>query len=497
MRGLALAVTALALAVPAAASADAPCTQAPSPAGEWPSYGQSLTNHRSQPAETTIGTANAGSLVKKWSYTAPGLVNTTPIVDGGCAFIASQAASTSKGTLAALDADTGAKIWSVDVTTGQNAFGGSVVGTPGLFEDLVILPFNKLGEPFVAAFDRSTGAERWRTTVDRQPDEGINASTVVYDGMVLMGFFGNADAATHEHGGFVILDAATGALLKKTFVIDDADWKAGYDGAGIWSTAAVDTATGFAYAGTSNPHSSQKEHERANSLVKIDLNRGSATFGEIVASYKGVYDTLVPEAQNQPACQTKPDVYYPPYHFSATCAAVDLDFGASPSLFSADGRTLLGDLQKAGVYHIVDTKDMSGVSKTPVGAPCFTCNAASPAFADGHAFVGAGPPGQMVSVDAAGGLPSWAAPIGGGLNFNPVSVANGVVWTGDSLGFLEAYDQATGQPLARRWMGDDVGIPITSASSMAQATSSGGVAIARNTLYVGTSNFVIAYRAPA
>jgi hypothetical protein len=272
-------------------------------------------------------------------------------------------------------------------------------------------------------------------------------------------------------------------------VIPDAAFAEGYEGAGIWSTPAIDTETGFAYVGTSNPHNPQHEYERSDSLLKVDLNRDSPDFGQIVASYKGVHDTLVPGAQKQPVCDASPNTNYPPYHFSATCLAVDLDFGASPNLFTdSSGTKRVGGLQKAGIYHIVNTGDMSGVSQTPVGPSCFACDAASSAFADGHAFVAGGPPGEMVAIDGANGLPAWAAPIGGGLTYNPVSVANGVVWTQDSQGFLDGYDQATGVVLVKRNMADDTG------GTTRQLDTSGGIAIAHNTLYTAANTFLIAYR---
>jgi hypothetical protein len=168
---------------------------------------------------------------------------------------------------------------------------------------------------------------------------------------------------------------------------------------------------------------------------------------------------------------------------------VDLDFGASPNLYEGDdGRTLVGELQKAGIYHVVDAADMAGVAQTHVGTPCFACNAGSSAFADGRAFVAAGPPGQMVAVDGTSGTPGWAAPIGGGLTYNAVSVANGMVWSVDSLGFLNGYDQELGIQRVKRSLRDDTGV------SMVEATTSSGVAIAHNTLYTAATNFVIAYR---
>ena len=74
----------------------------------------------------------------------------------------------------------------------------------------------------------------------------------------------------------------------------------------------------------------------------------------------------------------------------------------------------------------------------------------------------------------------------------PVAVANGVVYTVDLKGFLDAYDAATGAPLLHRPMEID---------SQGNPTSSwGGVSVARNTVYAAVgitglkNGYVIAYR---
>ncbi len=485
------AVAALGFGGTAVAGAAQPCADAASSAGEWPTYGGDLRNSRSQPKEDVIGAATTTALRPAFVHTAPGLINTTPIVAGGCVFVFAQGTTPSTANIAALDATDGSTIWSRNFAVGTAGYGGPAVSTPALFGDTVLVSLNKQGAPAVVALDRATGAVQWRTALDSQPNTGVNASPVVVGDLVIQGFFGNADAAEHERGGFVILDAATGAVLRKTFVIGDADFAAGYAGAGIWATPAIDRTGGYAYTGTSNPHNPQMEHPRSNSILKIDIDPDRATFGQVVASYKGVGDTLVPGAADQPVCDTKPDVYYA-YSFSATCLAVDLDFGASPNLFTdAAGDLRVGELQKSGVYHVVDAADMTGVSRTPVGLPCFACNAASSAFADGTAYVAGGPPGELVAIGGDDGLPAWAAPIAGGFTYNPVSVANGVAWTVDSNGFLDAFDAATGVPLVKRRLQDDTG------AAMNQTTTSAGIAIARHTLYAAASTFVVAYRPTA
>jgi polyvinyl alcohol dehydrogenase (cytochrome) len=475
----------VAITMPAGAQAAETCDAPAHPAGEWPSYGHDLANTRHQEAQEAI---DPTALEPAFVYRTPGLINTTPIVDGGCVFVASAGATASVARLAALDAENGEEHWVKTVTVGTAAFGGPAVGTPALFDDLVITPINRRGAPFVVAHDRHTGAERWRTSIDDQPSSGINASVIVHDGLAMVGFFGNHDAGSAERGGFVLLEAATGALVRKTYAIDDAAFADGYAGAGIWATAAVDTDTGFAYVGTSNPHSAKREHERSNAIIKIDLNRDSDRLGEIVASYKGVHDTLVPGGSDQPVCEAKEDVYYA-YSFSATCLAIDLDFGASPNLFTnEDGTTLVGELQKSGVYHVVDTADMQSTARVPVGPGCFACSAASSAFAAGRAFVAAGPPGNLVAVDADTLLPGWAAVIGGGFTYNPVSVGGGLVWSVDSAGFLNGYEQRTGAQLVKRPLRLDTGV------SMVETTSSSGIAIARDTLYTAATRYLIAFR---
>lgn len=479
------------IVVPAAgADEPPPCTAPDAPGTAWASYGHDLANSRHQAAVPDLDpVAVATGLEPLFVQAFVGDVNNTPVVTGGCVFVAAPAGGQA-GEVRAIDAATGAAVWSVPLAVGTPAYGGPIVGSPAVHGSLVLVPVNRAASPFVVALDRSTGAEAWRTTLDTQHSSGTNASLVVHDGIAFAGFFGAAGPGEPERGGFVLLEASTGDVLAKTFVIPDDDFAAGYGGAGIWATPAIDTETGFAYVGTSNPHSPQKIHERSTSILEIDLRRGP-TLGEIVGHYQGFRDTMVPGAEQQPVCETKPDVYYVG-RFSLTCAAVDVDFGSSPNLIRTDdGRTLVGNLQKAGVYHLVDTADMTAVSQTPAGPPCFACNAGSTAYADGMAFVPAGPPGELVAVDVATGHPRWVGHLTGATAYNAVTVAGGLVWTVDAGGHLNAFDAATGAQVLKRPLLVDTG------ASMARGSSSSGIAAAGDVLYIAAANHLIAYRLPA
>jgi polyvinyl alcohol dehydrogenase (cytochrome) len=488
-RGRLIAVIAAgaALVIPAADAAAAVCAEKKDPRGEWPTYGHDLKNSRTQPAEKDIDAGNVASLEPAWVHDAPGVINHTPIVTGGCLFVGS-----SDGTVYALDADDGSEIWSTELEVGTPAFGGGLVGSPAVTKHSVLIAINREGSPYVASLDRRTGKERWLRVIDKQPSSGINASVVVHRGLAFIGFFGSAAPGEQERGGFALLNARTGKLVKRTYTIDKESFEQGYAGAGMWSTAAIDRKARLAYVGTSNPHSAQDEHERANSLVKIDLRRKSKTFGEILDTYKGRPDTYVEGAADQPACDTAPDVYYVP-PFSATCVALDLDFGASPSLFKdADGNQRLGDLEKSGDYHVVDPKGMVGVWRQTVGVPCFGCNAASPAAAYGKVFAAAGPPGQLFALDGTSGSVQGAGALTGPTTYNAVSVANGLVYVLDSAGFLNVFDADNGMAqVEKRPLANDTG------ASMTSATSSSGVAIAHGGLFVAASSYVIALRSPA
>jgi outer membrane protein assembly factor BamB len=140
---------------------------------------------------------------------------------------------------------------------------------------------------------------------------------------------------------------------------------------------------------------------------------------------------------------------------------LDLDFGAAANLFtSSDGTELVGDLQKSGVYHVADAATM----KLSLGRD----------------------PGQT----------NWLSPVGDGIHYQSVSTADGVVCMVDGDGNLDAFEAATGAPLARRPLSVDAGTPVTNVTSA-------GVAIAEHEVFVAAGGlsyetapaFVIAYRA--
>jgi polyvinyl alcohol dehydrogenase (cytochrome) len=538
---LTFAVAALALGAassPAAAAEMPGCAEAKVPGGEWRSFGRDLSNTRTQSNEKTIAPADVPLLTPAWSFSTAkagieGDFTGTPIIADGCLY-----AGTNRGWLVALNADTGKLVWKTKLPRG-----GTMNNTPGIADracgQTVTYKKKKVkvwrrvrgrkvrrtktvkkkvvttrycptvfvgatrtregencpaGEPcigpYAAAFEQGTGKLAWATApLDTQGGADLYGSSIVFDGLLLLGISGGsaelgdeADRAPFQ-GSLNFIDVADGRVVKKTYTIhpplqpeDD------FAGATIWSTPSIDVEEKVAYAGTGNPFKPQAEHKHANAVVKFDLDRKSKTFGEIVGAYKGTIDEYVPYLSQLP-CFDIPD-NYPPYYPQGigSCGDIDLDFGSSPNLFRGpDGRKLVGAGQKSGVYHVFDAKTMEPVYTQIVGPPSQVGGIVGSTAHDGNSVFGPiTVPGYLWSIDSADGSHRWVGPIGDGAHWgNPVSVANGVVYTLDAGGNLNTFEARTGAPLNKR--------PIALGGSNDPASLSwGGVAIARNTVYANT-----------
>jgi len=469
-----------------AASAKLACAAPNSSGGEWPMYGHDLANTRSQPDEHGLGTGTAARLSAAWVFSTArygdgSAFETTPVLDGGCAFIGSGA-----GTVYAVDAATGGLAWKRRLAVPNPGLGGAIVGAAAVSGSAVIWLVNESGGPYAVALERSTGTLLWQSpAVVSEAGYYTNASPVVANGLVAFGF-SPAEGDPSGEGGFALLSAATGQVVKLTRTVSPADQAKGFAGGGLWSTPAYDPISGYLYWGSGNPNSKTKQDPNTDAILKIDLNRSSATFGQIVAAYPGNVDQYASTLQTisqTPACAVSDNASVPYPVDDPVCGQLDLDFGAAANLFTnSAGTELVGDLQKAGVYHVARADTMAPAWTRNVGGPCQLCNAASTAF-DGRAIVGVSTPGgSMFSLARDGGAVNWLSPVADGFHYESISVADGVVYTVDGNGFLDAFGGATGTPLVRRQLTADTGAP-TGAS-----LTSNGVAIAEHMVLVAASS---------
>jgi polyvinyl alcohol dehydrogenase (cytochrome) len=356
----------------------------------------------------------------------------------------------------------------------------------------------------VVAFDQATGAPAWATpSLDDQPGADAYGSPVVFDGALMIGISGGSAELGDEtdryafQGAMVFVDAGSGKLLRKNWTIHPPKQPEDeFAGAGIWSTPAIDPETKTAYVGTANPFKPQAEHKYSNAVVRFDVDRSSPTFGQITGHYKGLVDEYIPGLSEMP-CYDLPD-NHPPYYPQGigSCGDIDLDFGASPHVFrDASGRKLVAAGQKSGVLHVFDAQSMEGVWTQIVGPPSSLGGIVGSTAYDGSSFFGPiTVPGYVWSVSAADGTHRWIGPVADGLHWGPpVTSANGVIYTVDFTGFLNAFEARSGVLLAKR--------PLVLGGGGPFALSWGGVSVARNTVYAAVGvlgladGFVTALRA--
>jgi len=502
----ALATTAL-VTLPATA---VPGCAAPAPGGEWRQYSHDLANTRNQPLEDQIGPAEASDLTMKWMFDVSqipggaGDINADPVVADGCVFV-----GTTAGYVAALNADTGSVVWDQHLGTLLGLDPGPTVSSTVAVQDgKVYVHGNQGSKSRLVILDESSGAlvqdVPLLTSIPDADKFGTEllSSPKVFNGKVLSGISGagaesgNTFGTTplgqmtgfdvertsrlHFRGIYTITDEATGTVSPH-YTIPQADFEQGFSGGGVWSSGAIDTAAGYAYIGAGNPFSPH-EHPNTNSILKVDIDPTRATYGEIVAHYHGTNDQYVDGVTYKPVCDNYVDVF--------TCETSDFDFGASPQLFDMGGTPMVGDTQKAGVYHAAKRDDMTGVWHATIGVPFgWLGGMGTASFTDGTVVAAGGTPGLLARMDGGSGAYQWIAPIADGIHFTSVTTAHGVAYAVDSRGLLDIWDIANGQQLAVHQLGLDRGQPPAPAFSTGHSVS-----VARHTVYVSINGSVIAYQ---
>lgn len=454
-----LALTALAATILTPAAAAAGCAPA-APGGEWRSFGHDLSNSRSQPDEDQITAANAYALEPAWRFSlvaagATGGFQSIPVVADGCVYV-----GTNTGWVIALNADTGAVVWAESLEASPLVAGLSGgIFSVAVAEGRVYANVSAMGSPYVAALDQDTGDVLWATVVDEDPTAYTNSSVALIEDMVFIGISGPEDGPEDRRhpGGFALVDAETGDLIKRVWTVSEAEDARGIKGASLWGTPAYDPETGYLYDGTGQPANKDREATLSNALLKIDVNRNRPTFGAIVDHYKGNYDERL-----------------------------DVDFGGSPSFFTDEhGNQLVGAIQKSGVFHAAYADTMDQAWWVRLADPLILGSSGSPAYDGTSLYVPSalnsarygGDPhaGALTSLRAADGTVNWSTTIGGGIDYHPVALAGGVVYIVTNQGVLLGLNAETGRPVLARAMSADVGDACVNLS--------GGPSIARHTVY--------------
>jgi polyvinyl alcohol dehydrogenase (cytochrome) len=400
-------------------------------AADWPVYGHDRANTRHAGSEGPTA-AQIPSLKQAWSFTSPdGDFTGTPVVAAGVLV-----AGDFNGTVYALDAVTGKVRWKKAL--GEPITGSAAIDTSAPGGATVFVPLAHVGGPRLAALALSDGHVRWNTELTNQPKSSAYGSPTFWDGTVYIGTSGPNGDDSSARGTVVALGEATGAVRWRTFTVPE-----GHDGGPVWSTPAIDTATGRLYVGAGNAYHGAAA-DTTDAILQLD-----ASTGAILGHYQAVSGDAF--AADNPL-------------------GPDADFGASPNLFTApNGMPVVGEGGKDGVYYTLDRSNMKLVWKRAAGTAAPTGGFLGSTVFDGTRIYGVDVATGKVTALGRDGVPAWTSSDGGPPQFAPVSASNGVLYTVTPAGNLVARDSSTGAVLGSFSLG---------------GPSFGGVSITGRAVYV-------------
>lgn len=391
----------------------------PAAAADWPVYGHDLANSRDAGAAGP-SLSQVGSISKAtWTFKAStGDFTGTPVVSDGVLV-----AGNNGGFVYALDAVSGRVLWSKDV--GQQINASAAIDPNAPRGPTVFVPVAQVGRPRLLALSLKNGATRWDKVLTDQPETAnadVFGSPVYWNGTVYIGTSGPNNDNSTARGSVVALDEGNGRIRWRTFTVP-----AGADGAAVWSTPAIDTATGRLYVGTGNNYH-QPTTDTEDSMMALD-----APSGQIVGHFQATSNDAF--TANNPA-------------------GPDFDFGASANLITAaNGEQLVGEGQKSGTYYALDRATMTKVWSATVGPGGVLGGILGSTAFDGTQIYGADTLSGQVFALTRDGSPNWQSPDSGALHLGATTVANGVLYTVDPAGFLTARDPTTGVILAKLPLG--------------------------------------------
>ncbi|HWB82543.1 MAG TPA: PQQ-binding-like beta-propeller repeat protein [Bryobacteraceae bacterium] len=389
-------------------------------AADWPMYLYDLSHSSYDSSETQIHAGNVPQLQTLWKTNVQAIVSSGITTSNGSLFFGAW-----DGNFYSVNAATGAVQWSTFIGVAPDAqepgcFPGIGVAAQPIVSGNTV--YASGGDSAVYALNRETGAIIWRQQL-ADPDGGgfLWASAVLYNNALYIGIASLGDCPAIRAGiARISLSDPTHPLIQYTEPDD------GPVGASVWATPAIDQATNTIYVGTGN--------------------------GDAQDASTGQYATAI-LAMDATTLEIKAHFFLP-----LKPTDVDIDFGASPTLFQTpDGKQYVSDNAKDGVMYVLNRSDLSLAWKYKLATDCVApekgCGSVSSAAFDGRIlYVGAGqtdaengPPGQVYAIDPVTQNPIWVY-AARGIVLGPVTVTPGVVYVPTTMG-LAILDSATGVEL--------------------------------------------------
>ena len=424
----------------------------------WSGWGADVTNsHRQSAAQAGLTANDVPRLKLKWAFGFPDstVAFSQPSVAGGRVFVGSHS-----GAVYGLDARTGCIYWTFSAKSAVRS-APSIGPQPGGRGSAVY--FGDLSGN-VYALDAETGKPLWTRELESHPYGRITGSPTLFEGRlyVPVASLEESMAANPEYecctfrGSLAALDAATGAIIWRTYPLGSPATARGKNSAGrtlygpsgvpIWTSPTIDakrrliyTATGNMYTGPQQPFS--------DAVIAFTMATGAIVW----------------------ARQMTPKDIFPCRPGSANCLepenGPDFDFGSSPILTTlAGGKDVIVIGQKSGVGWAIDPDRRGEVIwqyRAGEGGTLGGIEWGS-AVDDEHAYfpvsdIQRDHPGGLHAVTLTTGERAWyAAPppplcaVGPGCNAAQsaaITVIPGVIFSGSNDGGIRAYATKDGSIL--------------------------------------------------
>jgi polyvinyl alcohol dehydrogenase (cytochrome) len=385
----------------------------PATSGGWNGWGNGIANSRFA-KDGGITAADIPKLKLKWAfgYADVNAARAQPAIAGGRLFVASE-----NSEVHALDPKTGCTHW-----TFKAAAGVRTALTVDRFKTAsgngYALYFGD-SKANAYAVDAQTGQQIWIRKIDEHPAAAITGSPVAYGGRVYVptqglneegqGGRGNYACCTFR-GSLTALDASTGAVIWKTYMVDESKPRGrnaagvqmwGPAGGGIWAAPTVDAKRSAVYVATGNGYADPPQPTN-NAVVAMDLQTGKITWVKQTTPNDSWTMGCRPQNPDNPACP-------------ATLGP-DHDFSASPSLTTVNGRDLLVLPQKSGIAYALDPdKQGAIVWEYRIGQGSGLGGQWGGAVDEQNAYFGVSDlltqtPGGIRAVSLATGQPVWSMP---------------------------------------------------------------------------------------
>jgi polyvinyl alcohol dehydrogenase (cytochrome) len=446
------------VAMPGAGGAAAPVTEVPvvpegpPPTIEWPTFNYDNNNSRNNRAETKITVANVATLTEKWRAQLQGGVTSTPQVVGGKVFVGDHT-----GSMYKLDAATGAVEWQAPRLFAPRTGSNLVVG------DIVL----GAGGQNLHARNVADGTMAWVFQLNTHPTAMVDSSPVLVGENIVIGVANYEvinSSANYTARGAVVAVSKTGQEVWRWWATPD-DATAGA-GVSVWSSAAYDPGRKMMFIGTGQPYE-LPAGEHSNALVALNADTGDLMWfnqfhaDDAYTQPGGCKGSLGP----QPNC--------------------DLDIGASPNLFRAQGKDVVGVGSKGGLWRTFERDTGVMLWEKQLGSGTWWGGVMAVAATDDTTIYVANnnyQTGEFIfALDMETGDEKWKTPIMASV-WGALTLANGVLFATGKDGMMRAYDSATGMELNSWDIGHDGagGVSISDGVVYAPAGFTGQGSVSRS-----------------